>query len=91
MPTDKIPMGIPTDMSKERLFAVLEEDHCYLPDSGEYEDPNPDYCTNLKGCGVCIFWDDNRIHRRHMLIQYGLDQGWLTKAEALKHTLDKVD
>ena len=84
-----IPMGIPKDMSRERLLAVLEDDHCYLPEQGEGEHHDPPYCDNLKDCGECIFYEGNRLSRMDIIVQYGIDQGFLSKAEGLKYLLDK--
>lgn len=81
-------MGIPTSMRKELLLSVLEDGTCSV---GEAHDTARTYCDNIPDCEACIFYEDNRLYHRHILIQYGIDKGWFTKGEGLTLLLDKAD
>ena len=89
MNKNEIPMGIPTTMNKELLLSVLEDDTCSIGEA--HHDTSCSYCDNIPDCEACIFFEDNRLYHRHMLIQYGIDKGWLTKGEGLGLLLDKAD
>ena len=80
---------VPHDICRERLLSVLAENSCLLTEKEREEATNPVFCNNIVSCSACIFSLERRTDCRDTIIQFGVDEGYISKGDALQFILDQ--